>query len=107
NMSPYMILAFSVGGAVFGATQWVLLRKCVLGAAWWIPITALGWAVGTVIGSQVADEVVEALVPNWETGILMGEGDFLHAFVSGAVGAIVFGLITGIGLVWLFRKPLP
>jgi hypothetical protein len=39
---------FAVGATV-GIAQWVVLRPIFKGAGWWIPASALGWAIGQIL----------------------------------------------------------
>jgi hypothetical protein len=64
-------LAGAVGfagiGALIGVCQWLVLRRRVDGAGWWIPFVAAGWAItGMVTGATVSSlpaVLVVALVP--------------------------------------------
>lgn len=40
------ILAGAIVGAGIGVAQWLVLRRWVYQAGWWIPLSALGWALG-------------------------------------------------------------
>ena len=40
------ILAGAIVGAGIGVAQWLLLRRWVYQAGWWIPLSALGWGLG-------------------------------------------------------------
>jgi len=72
----YGILAGSALGAVVGSCQWLILRKSVHRAYWWVIISILGWT--------------------WAmTGVL---GTYL-------IGAVV-GAVTGIALDFLYRQPI-
>jgi hypothetical protein len=59
--NPILVVAAScVAGAVVGLGQWLLLRRHVKRAGWWIPATALGWCifvgagVGIITGATLA-----------------------------------------------------
>jgi hypothetical protein len=47
-------------GAGIGVAQWIVLRRWVPGAYWWIPMSALGWAVGPILGPLLVGGVVGA-----------------------------------------------
>lgn len=47
-------------GASIGVAQWLVLRQWVPGAYWWIPMSALGWAVGPILGPLLVGGVVGA-----------------------------------------------
>ena len=71
------VLGAILVGAIIGAAQWLVLRRWVYGAGWWVPISALGWAAG-----------------------LMG---FLGIWM---VGTLVGG-VTGIPMELMMRNPRP
>lgn len=47
-------------GASIGVGQWIVLRQWVPRAYWWIPMTALGWGVGPILGPLLVGGVVGA-----------------------------------------------
>jgi undecaprenyl pyrophosphate phosphatase UppP len=55
-----------VGGSL-GLAQWLVLRRCVHHAAWWILVNVLSWGiVGLVIGGTVSsllDPLAFVLIP--------------------------------------------
>jgi len=85
-------VGFGLSGAAIGASlgiaQWFVLRRHVAQAQWWVLANVLAWAVGWGI-INVVDEAVG--VPT------------ATAYIIGAVGAAVAGMITGVALVWLMR----
>ncbi len=72
-----------------GAAQWLVLRRRVSRAGWWILASVLGWGGGAA--------TAEAL------GRIVGGSSIL--FLSGALGLVV-GVVTGGALVWLLRAPI-
>jgi hypothetical protein len=44
------VIGFAVTGAVAGLGQWLLLRRGLAQAGWWIVATTVGWTVGESIG---------------------------------------------------------
>jgi hypothetical protein len=88
-------VGFGLGGAVIGASlgvaQWFVLHRHVAQAERWVPASVVAWAVGGVfIG--VAEHAAGG-----PTGT---------AYLIGAAGAAVAGVITGLSLVWLLRLRL-
>lgn len=69
------LLAATAGGAILGAGQWLLLRRSLKQALWWIPAAALAWALAVPLSK---------LMP------------FL-SFPPGVIGGVVLGGV----LVWL------
>jgi hypothetical protein len=86
-----------VVGAVAGVAQWLLLRRQVRRAGWWILASTVGWAVGLAVVNAVVDAVVDAV--GWAVGWAVGLA------VGWAVVGAVSGSITGTVLVWLLRQP--
>lgn len=82
------VLSGAAIGASLGIAQWLVLRRHVAHAGWWVLASVLAWAVGWGMIS-VVDEAVG--------------GPAGTAYVIGAVGAAVAGMITGVALVWLWR----
>ena len=83
---PFELFDNPFGGAVAGASigvlQWLLLRREVVAAGWWVLASALGWAV--------------AYLAPWA-----GPSTLRGATTLG----LVIGSLTGIVLVWLLRRP--
>lgn len=76
-------------GASVGIAQWVVLRRHVAQAGWWVPASAVAWAVGwSIIG--FAEEAAA--------------GPTATTYLIGAGGAAAAGVITGASLVWFFRS---
>ena len=88
-MAGFLIL--SVFGVVGGILQWLILRRKVPRAGWWLLANLLGSLVGT-ISFPIAVTISET--GNW--------GLALMAF--GLVFGAGIGAITGAGLVWLLRQ---
>ena len=90
-------LGAGLGGAAIGTTvglaQWVVLRRRVAAAGWWVLGSAIGWAVGWAIIGLVPESA--------DTPPAM-------AYVIGAGGAAVAGVFTAAFLVRLLRaRPAP
>ncbi len=80
----------AVFGGLVGVLQWLLLRRRVQKAAWWL----LASMFGAALGAEVADGVNAAL--HSDTSI-----DFL-------IGSIVWAYITGVCMMWLLQEsPAP
>jgi len=81
-------------GAAIGLAQWLVLRRRVREAAWWVPANMIGLAI-----------VEPALL-----GLF-----YLNVAGGGAASALFLlallltgpGMVTGTTLVWLMRRPLP
>lgn len=78
-------------GALLGTAQWLVLRRYVLGAGWWIYANALAWLLGMVIafagaGSVSPEQPALLVVTVTTTGVLMG------ALVGAITGSILIAL---------------
>lgn len=81
------VVGSGVFGTVLGVLQWLVLRRQVSRAGWWVLASTLGWvASGPVAG--IVDAAVDMAV-GW------------------AVLGTVYGAVTGAALVWLLRQPVP
>lgn len=86
-------------GILLGAGQWLVLRRHVPRAAWWIGASALGWALGILVSNVVSAVMVGYIG--------------LHAWldissVSGFIGGGVYGALMGRMFVALLRvSPRP
>ncbi len=87
------IVVAAVGGAMAGIMQWLILRRQVSRAGWWVLASTVGWGVSVAVWEGVA-----------ALGRAMGFFPFAVALVGGGVG---LGSITGIMLIWLLRQPAP
>jgi hypothetical protein len=82
-------------GVVSGILPWLVLRRQLARAGWWVPAHLLGSLVGGAMGI-VAFHAVS----------LIGFYQFVWA-AAGAMFGAGLGAITGITLVWLLRQPIP
>ncbi len=71
-------------GLPLGFAQWIVLRRYLPGAAWWIPAVAMGAALNAIM--PLASGLPALLVSN-------------------IAGWTVFAEVTGVVLVWLLGKP--
>ena len=71
------VVAVAAGGTVLGVLQWLVLRRQVARAGWWVLASSVGWVMG---------------------GLASG---ITNTTAGWAVLGIVYGAITGIVLVWL------
>lgn len=71
-------------GALVGLGQWLLVRRVVRAAAWWVPATACGWAAGMLgafrgagllvawFAARYPELRVVFMTPLWERYVLLG-----------------------------------
>ncbi len=100
QMSDLMVytLAAVMGfvlGPILGVPQWLVLRRYVLKAGWWVLANALAWMVGMVVvfvgTSFIAPE-----------GITLSVAPMLLLFLFAAGAAV--GAVHGLVLIWLLRS---
>ena len=94
NVQIALLAAISgvVLGALFGGFQWVELRKHTPNAGRWVLANSLGWAVGLVI------IYLGASMPSVDTSLAV---IILIATISGLLGGLSVGAITGLFLIKL------
>jgi len=89
------ILMGVVFGVLSGIMPWLVLRRQVARAGWWVPAHLLGSLVGGALGIIAFHAV-----------ILIGFYQF-DWVAAGAMFGAGLGAITGITLDWLLRHPAP
>jgi len=81
-----VVTLWAVHGALIGIAQWLVLRKIVRRAIWWIPTCALAWVIGEAaafnsliqiqqwgapVASLIAPRILTALLIAIVTGLVM------------------------------------
>lgn len=80
-------LGVALGGIVTGVLQWLVLRRLVARAGWWVLASTVGWLVGGPVFGFMS----------WAVGGPLG------GLISWAALGAVYGAITGPVLIWLLR----
>ena len=80
------LLNLAIFGVILGVLQWLLLRKKIPSAGWWVPANI----AGMMLASLVIDAIDTAL-----------QGDSPFDFIT---GSIVLAIITGICMMWLLKR---
>lgn len=78
-------------GAVLGTSQWVVLRRRIANARWWIPASAAGLGIGLAAGVVLVEQVGRTL-----TGGQVSVGSMDNA--TRALSMAVVGLVSGVCL---------
>ncbi|MAG35143.1 MAG: hypothetical protein CL878_02690 [Dehalococcoidia bacterium] len=81
-------------GTVLGVLQWLVLRRHVARAGWWVLASTGAWPLSIGVGAMVLQTVIAV------TGVK------LPAVAATLIPAL-YGTITGTVLVWLLRRPAP
>lgn len=97
-ISPY--IGYLTSGVLFGAAQWLALRRYSTAAVWWIPANGLAYLVSNLAG-QTAQEVF--LPQEWDGFIFYPIQSTIYLLTGWTIGVIVFGTITGLVLLYLLR----
>jgi hypothetical protein len=93
-----VVLGAGLGGALLasiGFSQWLILRRFVTGAGWWIATTALAWLVGLGVFLAFA-------TPLWQPGQPLAL-TIVVGLAGGLLMAATTSAITGVALASLLR----
>ena len=126
-------------GASIGTMQWLVLRRQVSWAGWWVVANIAGWTVGELVNLPL--NLPLGLFPGWLAGLFVAgifqwlvlrrhiyratwwllvsfvgfvAGSGISVAIPGCLGpcsaavlGAVLGAMTGIALAWLLRQPAP
>jgi uncharacterized membrane protein YhdT len=95
---PAAVTGGALAGVVIGTAQWLVLRRLLPGAAWWIAATAVGQAVGLAVGAPLVGygtEPRDLAVQGAVTGLAIG-----------VLQALVLRRGAANGLRWALAMPL-
>ncbi len=92
-------LASVATGALFlGLLQWLLLRRRLQNAIWWLPATLLAWGFGLPAGWLL---VILGFI--LEPTLSLPGGLLTGGILGGLLTGLVGGAISGAALIWLLR----
>jgi hypothetical protein len=94
------VLAAGMGfllGPVLATPQWLVLKRCIRRAGWWVLANALAWALGMAIIFVGTSAIPDGPIPPTVIALLV--------FCVFAAGAAV-GAVHGLFLIHLVRDPL-
>jgi len=86
--------------AGFGAFQWLMLRRHLPRAGWWILASAVGGVVEGAVGSTVCAVACQPIAASVRKGQV---GAMASAALSSGAGWAGYGIVTGFALVWLLQ----
>lgn len=92
------LVGITLFGSVLGLMQWLVLRRHVRGAGWWILASAASWLLYVVL--DISTRKAGLLLPGYELFGNLGQIEVAmlgYAFLS-------YGVITGLLLVWLLAR---
>lgn len=93
-------LYFALAGAVIGLMQWLVLRRQLTSAGWWILASTIGWLVGG-LATEVVGEAYNRMSDHLSEHAALAVA---HT-APNTVGGILCGIVTGVSLAMLSRKP--
>jgi hypothetical protein len=100
SWTGFLPLIMLVSGTVLGILQWLVTRRQVARAIWWIPVSALGWYLAWLLGTLTLN--ASGLLRQEWTPVI---GSQQHGLFS-AVFGLVYGALSGAFWVYLLRdKP--
>jgi hypothetical protein len=106
---PYMITEASqltelaLSGFITGLLQWMILRKVICRAAWWIPAAALVY-FPAVITNLICRYII---IEHFQQSLGPMTAWFIFVLISGFNIIITQGALLGWLLVWLLKRPPP
>jgi hypothetical protein len=86
---------------VFGAAQWLMLRRHFSGAGWWILASAVSGVVKGAVSASVCAVACQAVARS--AGNAQINPMVATSALSYGAGWAAYGLITGLVLVWLLQ----
>ena len=89
-------------GIALGIAQWLVLRRQVSRAGWWVLASTVGLVVGPAAGFGLVLTSGRSMEMSFILALAVGG---TVGLVGGAVGGAVYGAITGSVMVWLLRQP--
>jgi len=100
------LVAQTWAGVVFGLCQWLILRRSVHAAGWWILANALAWPITAYLGTTAFWAMVDASHLSRSWGWMAVGGAFLDMYMPDALPflGVGVGMITGFTLLGLFRE---
>ncbi len=128
TLGVYVGGAAAIIGVVIGAGQWLVLRRHIHKAGWWVVVTMIGWAVSWALCLPILSIPALsffAFLVGGVVGIITGVGQWLVLrrqlrmaglwVLAAAIGSAMdlglcdfFGAIaTGFTLIWLLRNHSP
>ena len=97
-------------GAGLGLAQWLVLRRYVPAAGWWVPASILGAACGVALGTAAADAVgpvFAATITSAGRPAPGGLRPILNLAVTAAISGAALGLSMGVAQWVVLRRQVP
>ena len=94
-------LQLVVGGSLLGVPQWLVLRRFVAHASWWVGASTAGWGLGVVV--VLVSIFLTAALPTIGLGLPAPLAPAVRWSGLLAVGGAVYGTVLGLALLGLTR----
>ncbi len=96
----FIRILFLGPGAMLGLAQWLLLRRIMDNAGWWIGANTLGWFVGILVGWLVFANVL----PQTADWLPFYPAQVANNWtIAWAAGMLAFSSTTGVAFIWISR----
>jgi hypothetical protein len=92
-------LYFALEGAALGLMQWLVLRRQLTSAGWWIVASTIGWLIGG-LGTVAAGAVYNLLSNDLSDAAAL----VVAHTAPNMIGGVLCGVVTGVSLAMLLRK---
>ena len=103
NFNMAMLIGSGMVGIALGAAEWLLLRRYVSRAGWWVIASATGIVTALALSNMLGQLLYYLFLG------ALGESTArtLAMLIFGALFLTAYGAITGYVLIWLFKQPRP
>lgn len=94
----FIALLYGSSGAVIGIAQWLVLRRELPRAGWWIVVNAIGYGIGAPLGYLVGfivDVLFHGLLP---TGVFL--------FIASVIASGFLAIIVIVSVQWIWWRQL-
>lgn len=96
-----------IGGLLSGLLQMPLLKPHFAKAGWWIAASSTGWGLCLLAASTIpALATLVSSSVDGSSNIVVGVLTGLTSFVGGLLFPISLGVATGVGLLWIAKRPV-
>jgi hypothetical protein len=87
-----LVIGYGVMGAILGVLQWLVLRRQIDRAWWWLAVSPAGWALGTGVAGLMVRLGMDERMPVSEA---MGLG-ILFGVMTGVAGVLTGGVLVSL-----------
>ena len=99
-----LLVVLAAVGAAIGAAQWLVLRRHLAGAGWWVPASVVGYAALALLAALGVPDLPSLGPPG--IGRESGAADALGFITDGALLGATLGTLVGVAQ-WPVLRHLP